>query len=320
MIKKRTCVIICQVLLIWGGCMKIINLRMHQLRRLKELELPKGTLNTEALMLILNKKQAKTKNGGRMLLKYLDAQDDEKVMARKMYTINMLNGSKEYQNIEELIIPDHVVVVEGKIAGFAMPLMENHRNLGNVIKDDNVELKDKFEYLSQVGNIIHKVKHAHDKNFIMRFGDLNEFNFIIDSDDKVNAIDLDSAYVGQDEPSNSAYYLLKNPYIKMVKEKYKANDKGILIPSENTDLYCYNMIILHTLAKEPLFKVDMSTYYNYLEYLREIGIDKELVECFSNIYLPVDNINPRELLSNIKNDITEEAKFKTFKKEYKINK
>ena len=28
----------------------------------------------------------------------------------------------------------------------------------------------------------------------------------------------------------------------MVKEKYKANDQGILIPSENTDLYCYNIV------------------------------------------------------------------------------
>ena len=36
-----------------------------------------------------------------MLLKYLDAQDDEKVMARKLYTINMLNGSS-YKEINEI--------------------------------------------------------------------------------------------------------------------------------------------------------------------------------------------------------------------------
>lgn len=47
--------------------MKIVNLRMHQLRNLKELELAPGTFNTEALMLILTKKQAKTESGGRML-------------------------------------------------------------------------------------------------------------------------------------------------------------------------------------------------------------------------------------------------------------
>ena len=80
--------------------MEIINLRMHQLRSLQELPLETGIFNTEALMLILRKNQAKTKSGGRMLFKYLDAQDDEKTMARKMYTINMLNGSEKYKSIE----------------------------------------------------------------------------------------------------------------------------------------------------------------------------------------------------------------------------
>lgn len=41
--------------------MKIVNLRMHQLRKLKELVLEKGTLNTEALMLVLNKTKQRLK-------------------------------------------------------------------------------------------------------------------------------------------------------------------------------------------------------------------------------------------------------------------
>ena len=298
--------------------MKIINLRMHQLRSLKELDLPEGTLNTEALMLVLNRKYAKTKSGGRMLLKYLDAQDDEKVMARKMYTINMLNGSYEYMSIDELIIPNYVVVVDGKIAGFAMPLMENHTNLGNLINDEDKSLSEKLYYLSEVGNIIDKVQHTHDKSFKMQFGDLNEFNFIIDSHNQVKAIDLDSAYVGQDEPSNSAYYLLKNQYIKMVKDKYKINKNGTIIPSDNTDLYCYNMMILNTLSNDFLYKRDIPTYYSYLNHLKDIGIDKELVKCFSNIYLPVDNINPKDMILDINDDIVKDADFKVFQKEYNI--
>ena len=53
--------------------MNVINLRMSQVRKLKELELEKGTLNTEALMLILNKKI--TKENEPMVFKYLDSQD-----------------------------------------------------------------------------------------------------------------------------------------------------------------------------------------------------------------------------------------------------
>ena len=297
--------------------MQIINLRMHQLRSLKELMLPRGTLNTEALMLILNRKQAKTKSGGRVLFKYLDAQDDQKVMGRKMYTINMLNGSQRYKNIKELIIPDYMVVVDGKIAGFGLPLIENHKNLGNVINDD-IEIKEKLKYLKKVGNIIQKVQHIDDESFRMQFGDLNEYNFIIDNENNVKAIDLDSAYVGQDEPSNSAYYLLKNRYIAMVKEKYKTTSTGVIIPSDNTDLYCYNMMILNTLANEPMYKKDISIYYSYLKHLKDIGIDKELIKCFSNIYLPVDNNNPKDMITGIKEDIMKDADYKVFKKEHKI--
>lgn len=48
--------------------MKIVNLRMHQVRRLKCLELEPGIFNTEALMLVLKKNQVKGKVGSRMVL------------------------------------------------------------------------------------------------------------------------------------------------------------------------------------------------------------------------------------------------------------
>ena len=190
--------------------MKIVNLRMHQLRKLKELVLERGTLNTEALMLVLNKHQVKTENGERMLFKYLDAQDDEKIMGRKMYALNLLNSSIYYKQIKELIIPDTIIVVDNKIAGFALPLIENHTNLGIFLSKEENKFSKKLEYLKQVGKILHQVQEVKEESFKMNFGDFNEFNFIIDKSDIVRAIDLDSVYVGQDEPSHTAYYLLKN--------------------------------------------------------------------------------------------------------------
>lgn len=299
--------------------MKIINLRMHQIRALKELEIEDGVLNTEALMLILNKRQAKSKDGGRMLLKYLDAQDDEKVMARKMYTINMLNGSSSYSRIDELIIPEYVVVVDSQIVGFAMPLVENHLNLGSYINDEEISFSHKKEFLKKLGCIIDKVQRVDDESFKMQFGDLNEYNFIIDTSGNVKAIDLDSAYLGQDEPSNMAYYLLKNKYIKKVPDKYKTTNNGIVIPNDNSDLYCYNMIILDALANERMFKIDISTYYMYLEYLYEIGFDIDLINCFRDIYIPKDNSNPKDLIEDIPDEICTDADFKVFVKRKKLD-
>lgn len=298
--------------------MEIINLRMHQLRSLQELPLETGIFNTEALMLILRKNQAKTKSGGRMLFKYLDAQDDEKTMARKMYTINMLNGSEKYKNIEELIIPDYVVVVDGKIAGFAMPLIEKHKNLGRLLNDENLSLEIKLPYLEKLGEIINKVQRVEDESFKMQFGDLNEFNFIIDKDEQVKSVDLDSAYLGQDEPANMSYYLLKNKYIIDLKDKYKTTSNGIVIPNDNSDLYCYNMILLNTLAKEDIFKKDIPTYYMYLNHLKDVGVDKELIKIFDKIYLPVRNENPTKLLETLNPKLEKEIDYKVFKKEYKV--
>lgn len=299
--------------------MKIINLRMHQIRKLKELEIENGVLNTEGLMLVLKRRYAKTPTGGKMVFKYLDAQDDAKTMARKMYTINMLNGSTAYSSIDELIIPDHAVSVDGKIAGFAMPLIENHRNLGRLLNEEEISLEEKLPYLIQLGGIVDKVERVEEESFKMQFGDLNEFNFVIDEEDKVKSVDLDSAYLGQDEPSNMAYYLLKNPYLTHLKEKYKETNSGIIIPTDNSDLYCLNMIVLNTLAKADIYKNDISTYYLYLKHLRDVGVDKELVKIFEKIYLPMDNENPKHMLKSINPKLEKDMDYKVFKKEYKIN-
>ena len=298
--------------------MKILNLRMHQIRALKELKIERGVLNTEGMMLVLKKRYAKTKDGGKMVFKYLDAQDDMKVMARKMYTVNMLNGSDNYNSIEELIIPELAISVDGNIAGFAMPLVEDHRNLGAILNDYDIPLEIKLPYLIQLGQIVDKVERVEDETFRLQFGDLNEFNFVIDKDDKVHAVDLDSAYLGQDEPSNMAYYLLKNKYLNDFKEKYKSTNSGIIIPSDNTDLYCLNMIILNTLAKVDIFKQDIDTYNMYINHLNEVGVPMELIGAFMNIYMPVDNINTTYALKKIDPKIEKDIDFKVFKKEYNI--
>lgn len=83
---------------------------------------------------------------------------------------------------------------------------------------------------------------------------LNEYNFIIDKDDNIRVVDLDSSYTSGTNPSDMTYYLLRNEYLDHVPKKYKKIDLGIIIPFDNTDLYYYNMIILNTLARHPIYK------------------------------------------------------------------
>jgi len=241
-------------------------------------------------------------------------QEDKNIMSKKLYTVTTLDTLDEYKNIEELIIPDSIIYVDGNIAGFACPIVYNHKNLGVLINNPNVPLETKLSYIKQMGDIIDKVERVEYPNNKFQFGDLNEFNFIIDKDKKVKAIDLDSAYLGIGEPLNMAYYLLKNKYIKSIPEKYKATKKGIVIPSNNTDLYCYNMIILNALSKNNLHRVDIQTFYEYLDYIKDLNLPSDLIESINNIYIPKDNINPKDCLEYIDNSLEEKLEFKTFQK------
>ena len=292
--------------------MNIQNLRMKQIKKLRELYLEPGVLNTEAYMLVLNRKYSDDKR--ERVFKYLDMQEDKNIMSKKLYTVTTLDTLDEYKNIEELIIPDSIIYVDGNIAGFACPIVYNHKNLGVLINNPNVPLETKLSYIKQMGDIIDKVERVEYSNNKFQFGDLNEYNFIIDKDNKVKAIDLDSAYLGIGEPLNMAYYLLKNKYIKSIPEKYKATKKGIVIPSNNTDLYCYNMIILNALSKNNLHRVDIQTFYEYLDYIKDLNLPSDLIESINNIYIPKDNINPKDCLEYIDNSLEEKLEFKTFQK------
>ena len=292
--------------------MEIVNLRMHNVRKLKPLILERGVLNTESYILVLNKKYIKGKVKEDKVFKYLDAQDDDKVMAKKTATVMALDSSS-YKEIGELVIPDTIVVVDERIAGFGMPLIKDHRNLGIIINDDDEKLKTKLRYLKEVGTLIDRVQRQDDE-YSLNFGDLNEFNFIVDKDDHVRAVDLDSSYIGSGSPTYTAYYLLKNPYIKQVPEKYQVTRFNQVIPSDNSDLYCYNMILLNAMSGIDMFKKDIPTYYGYTSYLKELGLPSDLIRGFNDIYTPAPNINPKDMLDELNNIPEKELKFKTYVK------
>ena len=292
--------------------MNIQNLRMRQIKRLRELHLEPGVLNTEAYMLVLNRKFSPDKK--ERVFKYLDMQEDKNIMSKKLYTVITLDTLDEYKNIEELIIPDSIIYVDGDVAGFACPIIYNHKNLGVLINNPNIPLNIKLSYIKQIGDIIDKVERISYPDNKLQFGDLNEFNFIIDKENKVKAIDLDSAYLGVGEPLSMAYYLLKNKYIKSLPEKYKSSKNGVIIPNDNTDLYCYNMIILNALSKNNLHSVDSQTFYEYLDYSKKLSLPSDLIESINNIYIPKDNINPKDCLEYIDDSLEKKLEFKTFKK------
>ncbi|HOZ88888.1 MAG TPA: hypothetical protein PK737_01455, partial [Bacilli bacterium] len=90
------------------------------------------------------------------------------------------------------------------------------------------------------------------------------------------------------------------------KEKYpQTNDqeRSLNIPNENTDLYCFSIIILNLLYGDNVQRLNLADYYEYLEYLETVGVSSELIAVFSKLYNLGNNENPLELIDQLPDDL-----------------
>lgn len=148
--------------------------------------------------------------------------------------------------------------------------------------------------------------------------DLHESNFIANMDKgELYVIDLDSCKIGTNAPC-PARYLTPSALLNNVKGKYNIvdNDKvpGHVVADENTDIYCYIITILNYLYGCNINNLSIDQFYNYLNYLENIGFHKELVEYFSRIVINKCNENPVNLLDSITNEQVYRAKEIVYRK------
>ena len=141
--------------------------------------------------------------------------------------------------------------------------------------------------------------------------DLHESNFIVDSNDNVKVIDIDSCKINHNKIFNSKYLSSRSFINEIYKygknidstdteyHKYSTDVSGAFIPDENTDLYCYIIVILNFLYGENTARFTLQEFYDYLSYLESIGVDKELLSYFDKIVDGSPNENPYELLDSL---------------------
>ena len=134
--------------------------------------------------------------------------------------------------------------------------------------------------------------------------DMHENNFIIDSKtDNVRVVDIDSCKINGNYTFGSKYLTEKAIIGSIRKYKHEENPicGGYFEPSEDTEIYCYIMVILNTLYGGDVHKLSNLEFYNYLEYLHSIGVDLELLTQFEKILSANHNENPYENLESLKN-------------------
>lgn len=279
--------------------MQILNISKNRFEKFEPLNLPDGIFNTEAKMYLIPGKNKWSKK--QSVLKRL-YHDSGEVFSNKLYTVNELLDKKETIGIEELVMPEALAAVNSEIVGFTMPYIPNV-NLQQILNSDKLPIETKISYLKEIGELLEKLRKVRKYTSVKDFylNDIHENNFILNTQTgKINAVDIDSAKIGNNQPTG-ARYLSPISQIYMV-PKYKKLEHsvgGVFEINEDTEIYCYIIMILNYFYGSNISRLSIPDFYVYLDYLSKIGVSKELLDIFSYIYTGHNNRNPYEYLEEL---------------------
>lgn len=284
--------------------MDIINMSSKQITSNIALD----SYNTSGYLKIVNYFNRK------MILKKIDPIRCDEVISKVLF----LN---RYKNLmpSNFVIPEFLVLLDNKDLYMAIDYI-NGNNLGDVLKDKNINIRDKKIYLSYIGNTLEEMRHMRENPLLSDFclGDLHEDNFIV-SNKKLYTIDLDDAKIDSISPIAS-YLQVGSLFSYLHTDKYIIEDYNPYFVKYkvdyNTDMYCYIMVILNFLYGDNVNNMNINDFYCYLDYLYKIGIDSSLLECFNSISSSDDNINPMNYIDSLTSNQIYRAK----KIVYKYNK
>lgn len=284
--------------------MDIINMSSKQITSNITLD----SYNTSGYLKIVNYFNRK------MVLKKIDPIRCDEVISKVLF----LN---RYKNLmpSNFVIPEFLVLLDNKDLYMAIDYI-NGNNLGDVLKDKNINIRDKKIYLSYIGNTLEEMRHMRENPLLSDFclGDLHEDNFIV-SNKKLYTIDLDDAKIDSISPIAS-YLQVGSLFSYLHTDKYIIEDYNPYFVkykvNYNTDMYCYIMVILNFLYGDNVNNMDIEEFYCYLDYLDRLGIDGSLLKCFNSIYSDFDNINPMNYIDSLTSNQIYRAK----KIVYKYNK
>jgi len=288
-----------------GVFMKICRFTERQFQRLKQYELPREVINTEAKLYITKKNNEK-----KLLKRYFLTEG--KYFSNKMLTVSLLIDKGESLGIDRLILPTELAVVEDHVVGHMMPFIENNENVGVLLRSSYLTTEEKKELLKKVGKLVMSVIHRYPNTGFL-FGDLHEGNFILNKDDnEVYAVDLDGAKIGNNEVMGMKY--CDNIYeLRRLPNKYTKEIGDFVEPSINTELFCYSYMVLGMLYGKSITSLSLQEFYSYLQYLSDIGYAKELIDIFANLYTPKDNYFPLDAIDLIPNN-TGKANYNVYQK------
>ena len=210
---------------------------------------------------------------------------DTKNVNKKIETITKIKES-ELSSYKELVLPQDIIVVGGIKSGFTIPEVVDSITLGELLEDRTIPNSVKLNTLKKIGDLIRKIQ-CQKQNFY--FCDLHEYNFLIKKNGEIAVIDLDSSSVSRRRTAISSYIIMDNKTHHI--SKYRVKDYVYSYPSINADNYCYNTLVLNFLAGRRLHELNYNDYFDYINYLYNIGIiPSEMRDIYINHYTDKKNM------------------------------
>lgn len=276
--------------------MQIINMSKTKLNSLEPLILPKNVTSTECELFKY------PYYGKEKLLKKLHRTDGI-IFANKLYTIEALNANKDSMP-SNFVLPESLVSINKKIEAFTMKYIKGI-NLSVILNNPDITYEEKIHYLKSIGRILEQMqnirKYTNLNNFYL--GDIHEDNFLVERDkQEIYIVDLDSCKIAGNK-SFPGRYLTNSSLIKYNNTKYQTlsqtDDLADYKIDENTDIYCYIIMILNYLYDGRVDRLSLDKFYDFINYLEYIKVNIELIECFNKIVVGGNNINPCNYLDTL---------------------
>lgn len=276
--------------------MQIINMSKTKLNSLEPLILPKNVTSTECELFKY------PYYGKEKLLKKLHRTDGI-IFANKLYTIEALNANKDSMP-SNFVLPESLVSINKKIEAFTMKYIKGI-NLSVILNNPDITYEEKIHYLKSIGRILEQMqnirKYTNLNNFYL--GDIHEDNFLVERDkQEIYIVNLDSCKIAGNK-SFPGRYLTNSSLIKYNSTKYQTlsqtDDLADYKIDENTDIYCYIVMILNYLYDGRVDRLSLDKFYDFINYLEDIKVNIELIECFNKIVVGGNNINPCNYLDTL---------------------
>ncbi len=302
------------IVFIRGDTMEVQNYSKDKFETFVPLHLGNITHTESDLYFMTYKKQ-------NMIFKKLYV-DFGNIFSNKLYTLSALIDNKERFDIEEIVFPKQLITISKDLKGFIMPYISNI-NFSTFLSLKNKTLQDKINCFRQINDILLKMKSIREKyNIDFYINDFHEENILYNVEtNSINLVDIDSCRILNNKPFASKY--LTPMSLAALYSKYNVSETdsaGYIVADQNSDIYCYAIMVLNFLCNDKFYKFDYKTVEEYFEYLKKIGFSNEFVDKFNKPFIDdVDNEFLGDYLEEINESNFALASFPKFK-EYVLKK